>query len=343
MNKTVKKQRIFITGGTGYIGGSFLHLMLERDYLKRFDIAVLVRKQSDIKKLQALGVTTISGSLDDLNIIRNEASQADIIFNTANCDHEASVSALIQGLNARANESDVKPILIHTSGAGVLTNDSNCKGLAPKDDPLSLIWDETDYQRHTEIPSHAPHRMVDLEVFKAAKSEKIKTYLVVPPTVFGEGLGPIAKNRISIQIPRLIYQTMMTRKALFVGTGENIWPNVHVADLAELYLFILEGALNDNAPEGLHGLYYPATEHFKWAHVSQQIAHVLHSKGILQSDVPSSGLHTGWFWGSNVQVKPTNSINLGWQPRHGGTQEMLSYIEDDLRLVLNMMQQHRYV
>ncbi|MEX3012767.1 NAD-dependent epimerase/dehydratase family protein [Acinetobacter baumannii] len=64
----------------------------------------------------------------------------------------------------------------------------------------------------------------------------------MPPTVFGVGLGPFAANRMSIQIPRLVYHSLVRRQVMTVGTGDNIWPNVHVADLAELYLLIMDAA-----------------------------------------------------------------------------------------------------
>ncbi len=145
---------------------------------------------------------------------------------------------------------------------------------------------------------------------------------------------------MSIQIPRLIYHTLMRRQAMYVGAGENVWPNVHVADLAELYLLILEAALSDTAPEGLSGLFYPVCEHFTWSAVSHRIAEVLHLKQLLPRPVATSGLQTGWFWGSNVRLVSTNGQRLGWRPHHGGTQAMLDGVENDLTLVLEMVRSH---
>lgn len=328
------KQRIFITGGTGYIGGSFLHLMWERGYLDQYDIRVLVRNPLDAKKLESLGFTAIEGSLHDVHLLESEAEHADIVFNTANCDHRESAVALLSGAKKKFEVSGNKPIFIHTSGAGVLTEDSIGFGVAPELDHMQTEWDEADVIRHQNIPEGAPHRIVDVEVFDAAQKGFVDTYLVVPPTVFGVGLGPFASHRMSIQIPRLVYHSLIRRQVMTVGSGENMWANVHVADLAELYLLIMQGALNHSAPSGLEGLYYPASEHFCWKNVSQRIADVLTKKGILtQSDV-KSGLQTGWFWGSNVIVKPTNSLKLGWQPKHGGTSEMLRDVEHDVTLVI---------
>jgi nucleoside-diphosphate-sugar epimerase len=333
MRDFTAKPVIFITGGTGYIAGTFLHLMISRDYSSQFEISALVRRSDDARRMTELGVTPILGTLEDGDLLRRASRRASIVFNTANCDHQDSAKAIIQGLMERAQESGDRPILIHTSGAGVLSASSRSAGVPPTEDPMARPWIDTDVAAHAAIPAHAPHRFVDLEVFAAAKTGKIKTYLVVPPTVFGRGLGPFAASRMSIQIPRLVYYSLMRRRAQYVGTGANRWPNVHVADLAELYLIIMNAALNNSAPEGLEGLYYPATEHFTWSTVADRIGQVLHRRGLLDYPTAIPGLPGGWFWGSNVWMKCENGETLGWGPRHGGTKEMLDCVDWDVSLV----------
>ncbi len=337
----IDKPRIFITGGTGYIGGSFLHLMLSRDYLHRYDIAVLVRRSRDAELLSAMGVTPVVGTLDDDHLLNSQAAQADIVFNTANCDHRDSTAAIVSGLALRKSQTGNCSILIHTSGAGVLSDTSNGMGVALAHDTKAVIWDDADAEAHAKIPYHAPHREVDLEVFAASRKGTAKTYLVVPPTVFGVGLGPFAEQRMSIQIPRLIYQSLLIRRAAHVGTGENVWANVHVADLAELYLLILDAALAGRAPEGAAGLFYPVTEHFTWLDVAKRIGQELYEQELIASAEPVTGLPQGWFWGSNVRLRSSNGSALGWQPKSGGTETMLKSIPQDLALVLNMARQAR--
>ncbi|MED9750960.1 NAD-dependent epimerase/dehydratase family protein [Escherichia coli] len=340
MTSTTLKKRIFITGGTGYIGGSILHLMVSRDYTDRFEIAALVRRADDVSRLQNMGIIPVYGSLDDSDLLTEEAQKADIIFNTANCDHQASAAAIVEGLTRRFHEMGKRSVLIHTSGAGVLTDTSSGAGVSPSQDFEVRLWDDADWNTHADIPPYAPHRLVDLEIFKAAHQGVAKTYLMVPPTVFGRGVGPLAERRMSIQIPRLVYQTLLSRRATYVGTGENVWPNVHVADLAELYLLILESALTDSATESNTTLFYPVAEHFTWSVVSQRIGRVLHESGFLPAAEASTGLQQGWFWGSNVQVKSTNAMKLGWGPCHGGTEAMLESIGYDLELVLEAIRSH---
>lgn len=335
-----EKLKIFITGATGYIAGSIIHLMLSRAYLARFDITVLVRRRTDAEAMRALGIIAVLGSLDDTDLISREAAAADVVLNNANCDHQPSAAAIVRGLSYRAASTGTKPILIHTSGAGVLSTNSRGEGLLPANDPTAAVWDEVDAEAHAAIPAFAPHRLVDLEVFAGAASGLINTYLMVPPTVFGVGLGQFAERRMSIQIPRLVHYSVLYKRAQYVGSGENVWANVHVADLAELYLLLLDAALTDTAPKGRHGLYYPVTEHFEWRIVAHRIGEELYRRGMVASPEARTGLQPGWFWGSNVRLIPTNSHALGWAPSHGGTERMLIDITHDFELVLDAMRPH---
>ena len=333
---TTSKPTIFITGATGLIGGTFLHLMLSRDYLDKFTISALVRHPEDAETMRQLGIRPVVGTLDDSVLLKEESAAASVVFNTADCDHVDSARAIVRGLLQRANETGSKPILIHTSGAGVLSTNSTGTGISPEEDKGATMWDDQDALAHATIPPFAPHRFVDLEVFAGAETRLIKTYLVVPPTVFGRGLGAFAEKRMSIQIPRLVQQSLMSRRALYVGSGENQWTNVHVVDLAELYLLILDGALKNTAPEGAEGLYYPSTEYFPWIAVADRIAQILHAKGLIARPNATSGLREGWFWGSNVRTKSTNGQKIGWLPTLGGNDQMLADVEWDVELVLRM-------
>lgn len=341
MTDKSEKRRIFFVGGTGYIGGTILDLMLSGGYLDRFEISALTRRAEDAETMRALGIDPVIGSLDDLALLRAQSSKSSIVFSMANCDDVPSVRALAQGLADRATQTGERPILIHTSGAGVLSENSTCRGDALDKDTGAFLWDDADVASHVAIPEHAPHRLVDLEIFAAAKTGLIKTYLMVPPTVFGKGKGPFAENRMSIQLPRLVYQSLRAGRAMYVGEGKAQWTNVHVVDLAEMYLLVLDAALKGEAPEGLAGLFYPASEFFTWSDVSVRIGEILHGKSLIEDATPTSGLPGGWFWGSNVRMKSTNGTNLGWIPTRGGTCEMLEALEWDAELMLRMLVQRR--
>src|SRR3989338_10359686 len=100
---------IFLTGATGYIGGSVLTSLLQN---KKYKVTALVRAQEKATLLQELGVTPLVGSLDDLELITNASAQADVVINTADCDHLASAQAIVAGLERKHKETSKKDIFI---------------------------------------------------------------------------------------------------------------------------------------------------------------------------------------------------------------------------------------
>ncbi len=101
---------IFMTGATGYIGGTIARRLLDEGHTLRG----LVRDEEKSKKLAAFGVEPVIGGLDDAAILTAEARRADAVINTANSDHRGAVEAFLEGL-AGSN----KPF-IHTSGSSIV-------------------------------------------------------------------------------------------------------------------------------------------------------------------------------------------------------------------------------
>src|SRR5450830_40663 len=99
--------KIFITGASGYIGGSIARHLLQA----RHSVRGLVRDAAKADRLEQLGMTPVHGNLDDSDILMREAAAADAVINCASSDHRASIEALLDGLAG----SD-KPLL-HTSGS----------------------------------------------------------------------------------------------------------------------------------------------------------------------------------------------------------------------------------
>ena len=62
----------------------------------------------------------------------------------------------------------------------------------------------------------------------------MKTYLVIPSTIFGFATGKLvdlgAQNPRSIQIPLAISASISRKRAGYIGKGLNLWPDVHIDD-----------------------------------------------------------------------------------------------------------------
>lgn len=135
------------------------------------------------------------------------------------------------------------------------------------------------------LPSGAPHRNVDEIVLGASKAHSnIKTAIVCPPTIYGTGRGP--GNQRSIQVPKAAEVFLQTQEAFTINKSENVWHEVHVHDLSQLYLLLGEAAAAGGSPATWdeEGYYLAENGEFVWRDVLREVASVAHKKGLLPSD-----------------------------------------------------------
>src|SRR5262245_60871605 len=123
--------KIFITGATGYIGGSVAAGLIEAGH----HVLGLVRDGVKAKGLAARGIEPVMGDLEDGATLARAARAADAVVNAANSDHLPSVQALLAAL-----EDTGKPLL-HTSGSSVIGDDArgNVEGEAVYDETTSFV------------------------------------------------------------------------------------------------------------------------------------------------------------------------------------------------------------
>ncbi|KAG6892211.1 hypothetical protein C0992_001465, partial [Termitomyces sp. T32_za158] len=97
-------------------------------------------------------------------------------------------------------------------------------------------------QIETLAPSQ-PHRIVDLAIVEADRKGYVKTYIILPSTIYGLASNKLVdlgiQNPHSIQIPALIDVSLNRGQGGMVGEGKNIWPNVHIDDSTEVLVTCL--------------------------------------------------------------------------------------------------------
>lgn len=83
-----------------------------------------------------------------------------------------------------------------------------------------------------------------------------RTALIFPPIIYGKGNGPV--NQRSIQIPELSRVAIQTRQTVQVGKGESTWSNIHISDLANVFVGLVEKAVKgaEGAMWNQDGLYF---------------------------------------------------------------------------------------
>ncbi|KAH0846085.1 putative nucleoside-diphosphate-sugar epimerase [Fonsecaea pedrosoi] len=328
--------KIFATGTTGYIGGDALYLISQKH--PEWELTCLVRNSDKGAKVAAVypKVRLVYGDLDTVDLIEEEAANSDIVYHFANCDHEASARAIAKGLARRNREGT--GYWIHTSGTLILGWETI--DLADFGNRLDKVYDDWDNVGELiSQPDHAAHRNVD-KIVLAASSEKVKTAIVCPPTIWGRGRGP--DNTRSVQIYMATSSFLKRHKAFKVGKGENIWHEIHVQDLSNLYLLLGEAALNGGSPATWNdqGYYLAENGPFVWGDLIQEIANVAHKNGLLpEATVESlSPAEAETFLPNARLLMGTNSRGvsirgkklLGWKPAmHGIMEEIPECVESE--------------
>jgi nucleoside-diphosphate-sugar epimerase len=127
--------------------------------------------------------------------------------------------------------------------------------------------------------------------------------------IYGHALGPPAQ---SVQIPALVRQAKTSGIVRYIGRGLNRWSNVHIADVAAVYLLALA-----KAPAGT--FFYVESGEESLGEIASAIAARL-DLGAAQSRSAEEAI-AAWgrnlavlSLGSNSRVRGRAAIELGWSP-----------------------------
>lgn len=297
---------IFITGASGFIGGTVARRLVEAGY----EVRGLVRDREKADGLHAMRIQPVLGDLDDYDLLVHEASRSEGVINAANSDHAGAIDALLEGLK------DSNKPFIHTSGSSVIADDARGNAVSGK------VYDED--TPFVVLPFKQPRRDNELRIL-AAKAHDIRTIVMCPSNVYGTGSGLTTS---SFQIPFLVEHARESGVVRIVGEGVNRWSNVHVDDLADLYLLALR-----NAPAGAY--YFIENGEASFAEIGASIAKRL-GTGSVQSwsaeqAIPHWGeMHTHYTFGTNSRVRAKRARQeLGWNPVHTSAQ---AWIEQEMRV-----------
>ena len=209
--------RIFLTGATGFIGGAAAVALIAAGHRVRG----LVRTEEKSELVKAYGIEAVIGSLDDAALLQAEARAADAVINAASSDHRGAVEALIAALSGSG-----KPF-IHSSGSSIVAD-------LAMGEPSDRIFDEA--TPIAPLPERAARVAIDRLVLAAPG---IRSVVLCNAMIYGDALGPPAQ---SVQIPALVRQAKASGVARYIGRGLNRWSNVHIADVAALYVLALATA-----------------------------------------------------------------------------------------------------
>ena len=215
--------KVFLTGGTGYIGSAVLAELVGSGH----EVVALARSEASVGKVEAAGARAVLEDLIDGEVLAREASSADGMIHAASpgdATNAAVDTAVLDAVLPALSDSG-KPY-VQTAGTWIHGSGEDITEDTPFDPPPIVAWRPTVVER-----------------VRAAANDGVHSVVISPANVYGHGKG----------IHALLSNGPLTvdEQALLYPGCDQHFSNVYVEDIAALYVL----ALSEAAP----GSYYLGT------------------------------------------------------------------------------------
>jgi nucleoside-diphosphate-sugar epimerase len=280
--------RIFMTGATGWIGTAARRELAAAGH----DVVGLARSDEAERALLEAGASVARGDLDDLDVLREAADDADAVVHLG-YNHDFSEMAAAAATDLAAVQA--MGSVLRGSGRALLVA-SGTLGLAP-----GRLATEDD------LPDPARHPRIATSVAALALAEEgVRTSVLrFPPSVHGEGDHGFVATLVDV--------ARSTGRSAYVGDGTAAWSSVHRDDAAALVRLAVE-----HAPAGSR-LHVVADEGVPTRSIAESIATGL---SLPLDTVPADEAmaHFGWiglFFSLDGRASSAATRQLlDWTPTH---------------------------
>ncbi|ONI74340.1 NAD-dependent epimerase [Kribbella sp. ALI-6-A] len=274
--------RIFLTGGSGYIGRATIAELIEHGHT----VEALARSENAEKTVVAAGAAAVRGELTDLDVLKGAAARADAVIHLAQAttgeEDLAAATAMQDGVGGGP--------YVHTGGTWVYGDTHGVQDeTAPWNPPGAVAW-----------------RKPVEDAVLARTADGGRPVIVQPGLLYG------GDNRL---IDVFFTQPGRANGAVaYIGDGANHWALVHVDDISSLYVAALS-APPGSVYVGVGGVNPTAKE------VAEAIAHAAGLDGktvsiTLDQARDEMGPIADAF-ALDQQFTPAKAQReLGWSPRH---------------------------
>ncbi|MBP8532522.1 SDR family oxidoreductase [Streptomyces sp. MK37H] len=279
--------RVFVTGASGHIASAVVPELIRAGH----EVVGLARSDASAEAVKALGAEVRRGDLDDLDGLREAATDADAVVHLA-FNHDA----IPAGKFADAVAVDLA--VVRTLGDALAGTGKTLIGVG--------FTHTGDAQRDAVIDAN-PRSAVG-RVIKDLTERGVRTVLVAIPPVTHS-----ARDRAGF-IPMLIKIARDTGVSGYVGDGTNRWPAGHTLDVGRLYRLALE-----KAPAGSQ-LYAAAEEGITVREIAETIGRHLNVPAVSIPAERAADHFTGFpFITMDITMPNADTRRLlDWEPVHPG-------------------------
>ncbi len=280
---------VFITGATGYIGLAVSKALRRAGH----DVFGLTRSKEKATMLEANEIHPVTGSMQEPESYMKTAESCGVLIHAA-ADYQNDTVDLdkqtVQTMLKLGEKGATPKTFIYTSGCWVVGN-TGWKA-ADETTPLkpapSVTW-------RPEIEQ------------KVLQSESVKGLVIRPGCVYGERGG----------LTGMWFNGAVNGTLSVVGDGSNRWTMIHVDDLADAYVRVVES--------GLSGEIFNVSDRSRYTvkEMVEAVARAISYKGEIEyQPVDIAAKEMGpvaeaLALDQHVDAKKAGRL-LGWQPKFGG-------------------------
>jgi nucleoside-diphosphate-sugar epimerase len=274
--------RVFLTGGSGYIGQATIAELVGQGHT----VEALARSERAEEAVVAAGATAVRGGLADLEVLHQAAARAEAVIHLAQAssgeEDLAAATAMQDGLGSGT--------YVHTGGTWVYGDTDG-------------VQDET---ASWNPPGAVAWRKAVEDAVLARTADGGRPVIVQPGLIYG------GDNRL---IDAFFVQPGTEKGAIpYIGDGGNRWALVHIEDLAPLYVAALS-AKAGSVYVGVGGVNPTAKE------VAEACARAAGLDGkttsiTLEQASAEMGPIADAFALDQQFTSAKAQRELGWQPRH---------------------------
>jgi nucleoside-diphosphate-sugar epimerase len=265
---------VLVTGGAGYVGSALVPKLLEAGYhVKALDLYMYGADVLDSVKDNPR-LSQIKGDLRDTNLLKKIIPGCDAVIHLACISNDPSYE-LDPDLGKSINYDAFLPLVDIAKSSGVkrfvYASSSSVYGIkneteVTEDLPLEPLTDYSKFKAKCE------------EYLQTSASDDFCVTTIRPSTVCGYA----PRLRLDLTVNILTNHAINNGKIMVFG-GEQKRPNLHIKDMCDVYLFMLE----QPAQKIQQKIYNVGYENYKVREIAEMV------KSVLNKDIP-------------IEVVPTN-------------------------------------
>jgi nucleoside-diphosphate-sugar epimerase len=291
-----ENQSVLVTGGAGYVGAVLVPKLLDKGYrvnvidLYLFGEEVLgaVKGHPRLKE--------VKGDIRDLALLEREIPGTDVIIHLACISNDPSYELDPQLAKSINYDAFLQLIEVATESAVkrfIYASSSSVYGI--KEEP-----EVTEDLSLEPLTDYSKYKALGEEALLAAATDDFVVTIIRPSTVCG--YSPRLRLDLTVNI--------LTNHAINKGTitvfgGEQKRPNIHIEDMADLYLFLLEQPAHKIHKK----IYNVGYENFKVRELAEKVKRTL-GGNIPIITTPSNDNRS--YHVSSKKIKQ----EIGFEPRH---------------------------